>query len=153
MSKHIDELEVIESALIALHKTNYHHRVWEEIQARAGVSLDRSGALLLKVVSHCNRNACRMQDIAKFLGIEAPSVTRTVQDLEHAGLLRRKTDPNDKRASLVALTAKGRRQLEKIHQARHDRLSTALQEWPKEEQQQLGALLQRFADDLANVYK
>jgi DNA-binding MarR family transcriptional regulator len=152
MSDDQRDLEAIEAGLLALHKTNFQHRAWDDIQARAGISMDRASALLLKVVAQCDKTPCRMQDIAKLLGIEAPSVTRTVQELEHAGLVMRQTDPDDKRASRISLTKAGQQQLAKLQKARRERLTEALQGWTKTERQQMGALLQRLAQDIAKTY-
>lgn len=44
----------------------------------------------------------------------APSLTRILKHLESAGLVRRKTDANDQRRSLLALTAKGRRLFDEV---------------------------------------
>lgn len=144
--------DAIEAGLMALYKSNYQHRAWDDIQSRAGVSIDRASAILLKVVSKCDTSHCRMQDIAKVLGIEAPSVTRTVQELEQAGLVTRRTDPNDKRASQVTLTKQGEQQLAKLQRARRERLSHALKDWTKDERRQLGQLLQQLAKDLEETY-
>lgn len=147
-----DYLDSIEVGLLALHKSTFQHRAWDDVQVRAGVTMDRASAVLLKVVSQTEKSPCRMQDIARTLGIEAPSVTRTVQDLEHTGLIKRQADPDDKRASCVTLTKKGQQQLAKLQDARHERLAQALREWPKAEQKQLGGLLQRLAKDIAETY-
>jgi DNA-binding MarR family transcriptional regulator len=145
------DLDAIEAGLMAMHKVNFQHRAWEDMQARAGVNLDRASAMLLKVVSHCEKSNCRMQDIAKQLGIEAPSVTRTVQELERTGLVTRKADPEDKRASLISLTKKGEQQIAKLHKARRERLAEALHAWSPDERRQLGESLQRLAKDIAET--
>jgi DNA-binding MarR family transcriptional regulator len=150
--KNQDDLEAIEAGLIALHKTNVQHRAWDDIQMRAGVTIDRASALLLKVVAQCDGPHCRMHDIARVLGIEAPSVTRTVQELEQAGLIKRRPDPEDKRASHVSLTKKGGQQLAKLQKARRERLSQALKQWSISERRQLAELLQRLAKDISETF-
>ena len=152
MKNEQNDLDSIEAGMLALHKTVYQHRGWEDIQARAGITMDRASAALLKVVAQCDKQGCRMQQIAQTLGIEAPSVTRTAQELEHAGLIKRQTDPDDKRASHVSLTKKGEQQLAKLHKARRERLEQALHGWPKSERQQFGKLLQRYAKDISETY-
>ena len=144
-----DELDAIESGLIALHKAAFQHQAWEDIQRRAGIDMDRASATLLKVVSKCDK-PCRMQTIAEQLGIEAPSVTRTAQQLEAAGLLARTPDPEDGRASNLSVTSAGKSELAKLHKARRERLASATQTWTKQERAQLGSLLQRLADGIQN---
>jgi DNA-binding MarR family transcriptional regulator len=49
-----------------------------------------------------------LQDIADGLGITAPSASVAVRRLEEGGWLQRQPDPDDKRASLISLSDKGR---------------------------------------------
>ena len=49
----------------------------------------------------------RLSELAAQLGIVPRSATSVVDDLESAGLLARQPDPNDRRATLVALTPAG----------------------------------------------
>jgi len=49
-------------------------------------------------------------DVARRLMVTAPVVTRLAGTLADAGLVERRTDPNDKRAVLLAPTRDGRRQ-------------------------------------------
>ncbi len=55
-----------------------------------------------------------------------PTMTEQVKRLERAGLVARETAPDDARASLVRLTSRGRRLLEKTRRARAAALAPAL---------------------------
>lgn len=55
---------------------------------------------------------CNQAGIAEFLGLDRTVMTYLVDDLEKAGLVERRPDPSDRRARLVALTAKGRKTYE-----------------------------------------
>ncbi len=48
-------------------------------------------------------------EVARRLMVTAPVVTRLASTLADAGLVERRTDPNDRRAVMLALTATGRR--------------------------------------------
>ncbi|CAN5399002.1 hypothetical protein BH09PAT4_BH09PAT4_00490 [soil metagenome] len=152
MKSKADNFEAIEAGLAALKQSMFQHRAWENLQKRAGISMDRSSATLLKVVMHCGNNPCRMQDIAQKLGVEAPSVTRTVQELEAAGMVKRLPDESDRRASNITLTKKGQQQLAKMQKARKELLSEVLAEWTPQDQKQFAVLLQRFADELLKTH-
>jgi DNA-binding MarR family transcriptional regulator len=52
---------------------------------------------------------CNQAGIAEFLGLDRTVMTYLVDDLEKAGLVERRSDPSDRRARLVVLTAKGRK--------------------------------------------
>jgi DNA-binding MarR family transcriptional regulator len=139
------ELDALEAALVALYKATWRHKSWENIQRDAGVTLDRSSASLLKVVKNCGRSNCRIQDIAHYLNIEAPSVSRTVQDLEREGLVERHADSSDRRASNVVLTALGEQQLSKLQSAKRARFKVALQDWPETDRTELTRLIDKLA--------
>ncbi len=139
------DLDALEAALVALYTATWRHKAWENIQQSAGVSLDKSSASLLKVVKSCGKSKCRIQDIAHCLSIEAPSVSRTVQELERQGLLERQADSTDRRASNVALTALGEQQLSKLQAAKRARLKTALHDWPTQDRADLTRLINKLA--------
>jgi DNA-binding MarR family transcriptional regulator len=52
--------------------------------------------------------AARPGELAKHLGIAPRSATEVVDSLEERGLVRRETDPADRRATLVVVTDAGR---------------------------------------------
>ncbi|WP_221640324.1 MarR family winged helix-turn-helix transcriptional regulator [Actinoallomurus bryophytorum] len=56
----------------------------------------------------------RLGDLAAHEGVTAPTQSRLVASLEHQGMLRRMPDSDDRRATLLAITAQGRRQLEQL---------------------------------------
>ncbi len=147
MPKNSSELEIIEEAMLALHRASFKHKTWENLRQRYGVDLDRSSAALLKAIMHCPNENCRMQDIAAYLGIEAPSVTRKVQELENLGLVSRHADPDDKRASLIAITKAGTASVKKLQQARLDQLALAMRKWPANDRAEFARLFKKLADD------
>ncbi len=53
-------------------------------------------------------NPIRPREIADELGVEAPFVTRLFEQLRKKGLVQKKPDPRDRRATLLFLTAQGR---------------------------------------------
>ena len=56
----------------------------------------------------------RLGDLAAHEGVTAPTQSRLVGSLEQQGLLRRMPDAEDRRATLLAITAQGWRQLEQL---------------------------------------
>ncbi|GAB3740289.1 MarR family winged helix-turn-helix transcriptional regulator [Microlunatus parietis] len=55
---------------------------------------------------------CRVQDMAEEIGITVGGVSKVVDRIENAGLCARRPNPEDRRSSLVELTAAGRRVLD-----------------------------------------
>ena len=113
----------------------------------AGVRLDRAGATLLFKLS-AKGDSLRVTDLAEILGVDTPTVTRKVQQLERQGMVVRQTDPDDRRASRIRLTPDGRRTIERVRRARRSWLEQLLQNWEGDDLSALADLLSRFAEDL-----
>lgn len=66
-----------------------------------------------------NHGEMRLSELSDHLHIAPRSATEVVDGLEQRGLVERRPDPNDRRATLVALTDQGRRVSQAIRSARH----------------------------------
>jgi DNA-binding MarR family transcriptional regulator len=122
-------------------------RVHERLLRLAGVRLDRAGATLLFKLS-ARGESLRVTDLAETLGVDTPTVTRKVQQLERDGMVVRQSDPEDGRASRIRLTPAGRRTIERVRRARRAWLDRLLQGWDDDDLSVLADLLSRFADNL-----
>ena len=74
----------------------------------------------------------RVSELAEVKQADPSTISRQVAQLVKAGLARREADPVDGRASKVAVTDTGRSACQRLHEARHALLSTALSDWPPE---------------------
>jgi DNA-binding MarR family transcriptional regulator len=72
----------------------------------------------LRALRVIDRGAQRMSELSDQLRIAARSATEVVDALESRGLVRRRPDPGDRRATLVELTEQGASVLEAIRAAR-----------------------------------
>ena len=122
-------------------------RVHERLLQSAGVRLDRAAAAALYKL-HVHGDATRITALAEMLGVDAPTVTRKIQQLERDGLVVRHADPDDGRASRIALTPAGRRTLERVLKARRAWLERLLEGWDDEDLARFGSLLGRFSTSL-----
>lgn len=122
-------------------------RVHERLLRLAGVRLDRAGATLLFKLA-AKGEPLRVTDLAEVLGVDTPTVTRKVQQLERDGLVTRQSDPDDRRASRIRLTPAGRRTIERVRRARRAWLERLLQSWDDDDLSELAGLLGRFAEIL-----
>jgi DNA-binding MarR family transcriptional regulator len=66
-----------------------------------------SHALLSALATIAKRGPLRLSDLAQLEGVSAPSMTRTVAELESRGYLVRQPDPVDGRAVLIAAADAG----------------------------------------------
>ncbi|AZQ74391.1 MULTISPECIES: MarR family winged helix-turn-helix transcriptional regulator [Streptomyces] len=83
-------------------------------------------------------------DLAGEIGLDRSGVTRRATRLEEAGLLRREPDPDDRRATLLALTETGHRTVRTTRQRLATLIEASLASWPPEEAQSFARQLHRF---------
>jgi DNA-binding MarR family transcriptional regulator len=76
-----------------------------QLQAEVGLTLAEN--LVLCQVAMAPERRLRMVDIASHLNIAKSAVTKTVDRLEHRGLLIRQSDPKDRRTVYARLSEKG----------------------------------------------
>jgi len=122
-------------------------RMHERLLQSAGVRVDRSGATLLSKLRQ-HGDSQRVTELADLLGVDAPTVTRKIQQLEREGLVDRHPDPDDRRATQIHLTAAGKRTLDKVMKAKLSWLEGVLKNWDEEDLETFASLLGKFAEDL-----
>ena len=97
---------------------------------------DRDGLSItaLACLSRLQREGpLRLTTLATSEAVSQPSMSQLVQRLERQGLVSRVSDPEDGRASLVALTRPGCALLADRRDARHRRVAALLTTLPEEE--------------------
>jgi DNA-binding MarR family transcriptional regulator len=147
-----DDINLISEAMNAFVQAMSRPRFWERnVVNRAGVSIDRAGASLLHMLDQPEGAGCHLRDLAVGLGIEAPSVTRKVQQLERAGLVQRVADPQDKRAFVLKTTASGRQVMNRLHKAKVELFTEAMRGWSAADRRTFAQLLQRIATEIGRV--
>jgi len=90
----------------------------------------------------------RVTDLAEVKQADPSTISRQAAQLVKAGLARREADPDDGRASRLAVTDAGRVACEKLHRTRQAMLSQALSEWPVE---RIAAFAELFAEFNSSV--
>ena len=122
-------------------------RVHERLLQTAGVRLDRAGAALLHMLQ-VRGDSVRVTGLADLLGVDTPTVTRKIQQLERGGLVARHADADDHRATRIRLTPAGRRTLERVSSARRAWFERLLEGWDDVDLAAFASMLGRFADSL-----
>ncbi|SCL21517.1 DNA-binding transcriptional regulator, MarR family [Micromonospora pallida] len=90
--------------------------------------------------------ALRLSALAEHLRIAPRSATEVVDDLETRGLVARRPDPADRRATLVAPTEAGTRVGVAIHSARRAAAEDLFGHLPPADRQQLARILRTLRD-------
>jgi DNA-binding MarR family transcriptional regulator len=142
-----DSIAEIQSALHSLARSLKRSALHDFLLAQARVDADQAGVAVLYVL-HLAEAGLRLTDLAERLMIDAPAVTRKVQQLERCGLVSRAPDQLDARASRVHLTAAGRRTIGRFLAARRTWLTSLVSNWTEQEQAVFARLLERFASDI-----
>jgi DNA-binding MarR family transcriptional regulator len=122
-------------------------RLHERLLQSAGVRLDRAGAALLYKL-YVNPDSLRVTSLADLLGVDAPTVTRKVQQLEHEGSVVRHSDPDDRRATRIGLSPAGRRTLQRVLDARREWIASLFEGWNKADLATFASVLGRFSTTL-----
>jgi DNA-binding transcriptional ArsR family regulator len=89
-----------------------------------------------------------MGDLGRRLGIAPSTLTRNLQRLRDAGYVKREADGKDGRAAVVALTASGRRQADKLERQEEWFAGEILERIDREHR---AAVVERLADLLVAV--
>ncbi|MEU4778031.1 MarR family transcriptional regulator [Micromonospora sp. NPDC023633] len=91
---------------------------------------------------------CHARELAARSGLDPSTVSRAVASLVSHGLVERRADPADKRASLLTVTPAGRAALTDTYDWYGRILDTALADWTPAEVAALAAALGRFTRDI-----
>jgi DNA-binding MarR family transcriptional regulator len=87
--------------------------LWDRVDARLRESHELPLAFFesLLFISRARGGSIRVGDLARALRVTVGGTSKLVDRVERAGLIAREPDPDDRRASRVALTAAGKRKL------------------------------------------
>ncbi|WP_247746535.1 MarR family winged helix-turn-helix transcriptional regulator [Streptomyces oryzae] len=86
----------------------------------------------------------RATELATYFGVGKATISRQLHALERLGLVDRRPDPADRRASLVRLTTEGHERFTRVRDARRLSYARKLAAWDRREIAELARLLHRF---------
>ena len=114
----------------------------ERLQRALGLSLSDTNLGVLRLVQR--QGPVAVSEVARRLEVDLSNASRQLRALEDEGLVTRTVDPTDRRVARVAVTAAGRRVLERVRAVALNDYAVALDDWPARERAQLADLLDRF---------
>lgn len=94
------------------------------------------------------QDSIRLSDLAARLHLDASTISRHIRQLEDIGLVERSGDPDDRRATQVAITDHGRRLLTASMNRRLEELREVLANWTDRDRGTLQRLVTKLATDL-----
>lgn len=130
-----------EMILISLHKIvkDLDH---ETMQIAGHYGLSFPQFMVLEALMH--KDEMCIGDIKDTILSSNGTIPVIIQNLEKQGLLKRRKDLNDRRKSMISLTAQGRQIIEKIVPKNANMYHTRFQIWSEEEKRTLIQLLNRY---------
>jgi DNA-binding MarR family transcriptional regulator len=147
MSKH--NLDNIEASLTALMRIAKRPGYWEELQSRADTTIDRPAAAILIILSKCPAN---FQTVVSRMGIEPPSVSRKVHELEQKGLIKRQPT-EDKRVHQLELSEEGMAIASRLLNAKRSLYQDVFKAWSTDEVDSLDALLEKLTAGMKDYFE
>jgi DNA-binding MarR family transcriptional regulator len=124
-------------------------RLWRASHTRVAERLESIGltTALFGILNFLGaRNGAIQLEIATAMGIDPSTIVTLVDELESAGLAKRRPHPKDRRAREVTLTPKGRRQLDRGRRMAFEVEDEVLQGLSASERRDLLSLLRRTLD-------
>jgi DNA-binding MarR family transcriptional regulator len=118
--------------------------------AAAATDVEWSAHLLLKQIR--TTGPARAASLSDTLRADPSTVSRQVSALVKDGLLERRPDPDDGRASLLALTAKAEALLAEHDQLRMERFAEMLDGWSEADLRRFATMLSQFTDAFESAH-
>jgi DNA-binding MarR family transcriptional regulator len=139
MAKH-DIIERLETELGSV------LRRYDRIRLMAGKdslhALESAAYVVLRAIH--DEGKIRAANVAGNLGLDKTTISRHIAQLERRGLIERLPDTTDRRASLLRLSAKGRRKLDAHRQLRQAALEEHLDDWSRHDKREFLRLLHKY---------
>jgi len=114
----------------------------ERLQRALGLSLSDTNLGVLRLVQR--QGPVAVSEVARRLEVDLSNASRQLRVLEDQGLVTRAVDPDDRRVARVAVTAAGRRVLDRARAIALNDYAVALDDWSARDRSQLETLLDRF---------
>ncbi|HLM16854.1 MAG TPA: MarR family transcriptional regulator [Acidimicrobiia bacterium] len=142
MSSSAADLERIHEFTSLLIASTRSPRQRERLQRALGVSLSETNLGVLGLVQR--QGPIAVSDVARRLEVDLSNASRQLRALEDQGLVTRTVDPDDRRVARVAITAAGRRVLDRARAVALNDYAVALDDWTARDRAHLADLLDRF---------
>jgi DNA-binding MarR family transcriptional regulator len=140
MNEADDAVERIEAQLMVL------ARATEAIYRKRGYPLERAHYLMLR---RLGEQPMSIGELAQELALEHSTVTRQIETMRRNGLVRRQSNPADKRSVLIQATEAGLELCESTRRIRRERVGLLLAGWSDGDRQTFAELLTRLNGALA----
>lgn len=116
--------------------------------ARRKATATEHDSALVSLLTHVETGPLRAGELAERACLDPSTVSRHLRSLEAEGWLARTPDPDDGRATQLAITAAGLDLVREARRQRLVRLGRAVADWPADDLTTLTRLTRKLADSL-----
>jgi DNA-binding MarR family transcriptional regulator len=143
----LDDLQRVEKAIVRIARIGGGRDAARNRAERSGVFLSRPA---ISIISSLHASGpVRLSRLSDLTDLEAPLISREVARLGDDGYVKRAADPTDGRATIVRLTAKGRRAYRDYRAATDEIVIEAFAGWKAGELRTLADYLERVVTDVS----
>lgn len=142
-----EDVRLVADTMVGLMRSFTRARA--RLLAAAEHDVEWSAHVLLKVLA--TDGPMRAGALAEAVHSDPSTVSRQVASLVKEGLVERRADPEDGRASLLVVTPKADAVLAEHNEIRLQHFGRMLGDWSERDLRRFAALLQRFTDDFDNA--
>jgi DNA-binding MarR family transcriptional regulator len=142
----LDDLQRVERAIVRIGRAGQSREAARIRAERSGVNLSRPSITILAALH--GSGPVRLSSLSRMTHLEAPLVSRETATLVADGFVSRAPDPTDGRATIVKLTAKGRRAYQKYRDAVDAIVAEAFDGWKASDLKAFADYLERMAGDV-----
>ena len=121
-------------------------RLYGSIRARVTSGPDGEPSPLFLLVKLAHLGPSRASDLAEYMCADPSTVSRQVSSLVKSGLIERRADPADGRASILVPTELGAQRVREQERRRGDTVIPVLTDWSVEDRDNLLRLLRKYTD-------
>jgi DNA-binding MarR family transcriptional regulator len=121
-------------------------RLYGSIRARVTAGPDGEPSPLFLLLKLAHLGPSRASDLAENLCADPSTISRQVSSLVKSGLIERRADPDDGRASILAPTELGAQRVREQEQRRGYTVLPVLEDWPVDDRENLLRLLRKYTD-------
>jgi DNA-binding MarR family transcriptional regulator len=119
------------------------NRQWTALASQlAKLGIDRTSMILLNALTSIG--PMRSNALAEAVFSDPSTISRQVAGLVKDGLIERRADPADGRASLLAVTGKGQELLDTRRKQKSSSIARMVAHWPEDDRERFAELLERF---------
>jgi DNA-binding MarR family transcriptional regulator len=142
----LDDLQRVEKAIVRIARIGASREAARNRAERSGVHLSRPAVSIVSAL-HAS-GPVRLSHLSDLTNLEAPLVSREIARLTDGGYVKRAADPTDGRATIVELTAKGRKTYAAYRDATDKIVVEAFAGWKAGEIRTLADYLERVVADV-----